>query len=72
MPKSPEGVTYQTRWEDGECAEVEKLVCSCGTDLREGYSPDDYTVGHEEKVTCPKCKKTYQFIWHGMVLTEVT
>lgn len=72
MPKSPEGVTYQTDWEDGECASVVELVCSCGTNLLGGYKPDDYTVSHEEKVTCPKCRKTYQFIWEGMTLVEVT
>ncbi len=69
MPKAPEGVEFQTNWEDGEIAAVEKLVCSCGTNLLSDYS--EHTVGHEDKVTCPKCEKTYQFIWHGMALEEL-
>jgi len=72
MPKLPEGVTYRTGWEDGECASVVELVCSCGANLMEGYRPGDYTAWHEKKVECPKCGKTYQFIWEGMTLTEVT
>jgi len=69
MTRSPEGVSYKTDWEDGECASVTELVCSCGTDLLEGDT--DYTSSHEERIECPDCGKIYQFIWVGMVLEEV-
>lgn len=70
MPKLPEGVSYQTDWEDEECAGVKELVCSCGTNLLEGYT--DYVANHEERIACPSCGKIYQFIWVGMVLEERT
>lgn len=72
MPKEPEGVKYQTDWEDSECASVVELVCSCGTNLLEGYTPGGYTVSHDDKIECPRCGKKYQFIWHGMALKELT
>jgi len=67
--KAPKGVTFRTGWEDSECASVEELICSCGTDLLKGYG--EFTASHEEIVDCPKCGKKYQFIWEGMTIQEV-
>ena len=62
-------ITFQTGWEDEGLASVTKLICSCGTNLLEGYT--DYIAGHEERIDCPKCGKKYQFIWEGMTIKEV-
>lgn len=66
--KAPEGVTFQTGWEDGEVSSVEILTCSCGTDL---LDEPEYIAGHEETIECPKCGKKYQFIWEGMTIREI-
>ena len=67
--KEPEGITFQTDWEDGEVALVAKLVCSCGKDFLKDYG--EFTASHKEIVECLKCHKKYQFIWEGMTIKEV-
>lgn len=69
MPKAPEGVIFETDWEDSEVCKVDKLVCSCGTNLLEGHT--DSITSHEDTVEYPKCGKKYQFVWMGMTLQEV-
>jgi len=71
MSKYPEGVTYRTGWEDGECASVEELICPCGYDLREGCDSGDFIVGNDEVICCPKCQRKYRFVWVGMTVEEV-
>lgn len=67
--KAPKDVTFLTGWEDSEISSVETLVCSCGTNLLEGYPY--YTASHEKTIECPNCGSKYQFIWMGMTIKKV-
>lgn len=67
--KAPKGVIFQPGWEDSEICSVDKLICSCGTDLLEGYT--DFIARHELTIECPKCRNKYQFIWMGMTIKQV-